>query len=241
MIPVVIIAGGLATRMHPITEKIPKSLLGVRGKPFIFHQLSLLEKNHVNEVVLCLGHLGKMVEDYLTSEHFSLNINFSYDGEKLLGTGGAVRKATQNMETPFFVLYGDSYLDIEYRGIADAYMNCGKPGLMTVYHNDGQWDTSNVVYTNGKINCYSKKKRTPEMRHIDYGLGVLAPEVFQNHESDTTFDLAEIYERLSENGDLFGYEVHKRFYEIGSSAGLVNLEDYLSSQEGIYEQSGFSG
>jgi NDP-sugar pyrophosphorylase family protein len=144
-----------------------------------------------------------------------------------LGTGGAVRKATDLIQGPFFVLYGDSYLDIDYAAVERAYKADERPAMMTICRNEGMWDTSNVVYENGRLVCYSKRKRTPDMRYIDYGLGILTPEVFADYKDKSVFDLADVYENLCEQGKLAGFEVHKRFYEIGSPDGLRDLEQYL--------------
>jgi NDP-sugar pyrophosphorylase family protein len=224
MIPVIILAGGLATRMRPVTEKIPKSMIAVNGKPFIHHQLTLLEKNGVSEVVLCVGYLGQQIEEYVSNgSTYHLHVEYSYDGDTLLGTGGAIKHIGNNLPDAFFVLYGDSYLDIAYQKVEHAYQVSGKKGLMTIFKNENQWDTSNVVFQDNTIIKYSKINKTKDMRYIDYGLGILQKSVFMDFPSDTAFDLASVYEQLSDESQLEGYEVFERFYEIGSQQGLTDL------------------
>ena len=146
-IPVAILAGGLATRLRPITEKIPKSLVPVAGKPFLAHQLELLHARGIRRAVLCIGHLGEMIQrDFGDGAAFGVKLDYSFDGEKLLGTGGAIKRALPLLGDEFFVLYGDSYLPVEYAPVAEFFHRSGKPGLMTVYRNEGSYDTSNVVF-----------------------------------------------------------------------------------------------
>jgi NDP-sugar pyrophosphorylase family protein len=229
-IPVAILAGGLATRLRPMTEKIPKSLVLVAGKPFLAHQLELLHARGIRRAVLCLGFLGEMIQRDFGSEACGIKLDYSFDGPKLLGTGGAVKRALPLLGEEFFVLYGDSYLPIEYAPIAEFFHRSGKLGLMTVYRNEGKYDTSNVVFHNGEIIVYDKKVSSPEMRHIDYGLSLFKLSVFDSYFADQSFDLAEVMGRLVREKQLAGYEVPERFYEMGSPAGLAELETLLQSK-----------
>jgi N-acetyl-alpha-D-muramate 1-phosphate uridylyltransferase len=238
MLPVAILAGGLATRLRPLTKSIPKSLVDVAGEPFVAHQLRLLKKNSVERVVLCVGHLGGMIEAVIgDGTVFGLKVEYSYDGAELMGTAGAVRTALPRLGPSFFVLYGDSYLPCDYRAVQNAFDATGKSGLMTVFRNDGQWDTSNVEFENGRLLAYSKKNRTPRMRYIDYGLGVFRAEAFTQIQ---VRDLADLYEALLKANQLAAFEVRERFYEIGSPAGLEETSRYLSvrgsSDEVLNEQ-----
>ncbi|HZI31144.1 MAG TPA: sugar phosphate nucleotidyltransferase, partial [Candidatus Binatia bacterium] len=153
-IPVAILAGGLATRLRPITEKIPKSLVPVAGRPFLAHQLEMLHTRGIRRVVLCIGHLGEMIQREFGTEAFGIQLDYSFDGEKLLGTGGAVKRALPKLGTEFFILYGDSYLPVQYAPVAEFFHQSGKPGLMTVYRNEGKYDSSNVVFRDGEIVVY---------------------------------------------------------------------------------------
>src|SRR5271154_5073114 len=229
-IPVAILAGGLATRLRPITKKIPKSLVLVAGRPFLAHQLELLHARGIRRAVLCIGYLGEMIQREFGNEAFGVKLDYSFDGPKLLGTGGAIKRALPLLGSEFFVLYGDSYLPVDYAPIANFFHKSGKPGLMTVYRNEGKYDTSNVVFADGEIKIYDKKNRLPEMRHIDYGLSLFKAEVFNSYSDNQIFDLAEVMGKLVREKQLAGYEVPERFYEMGSPAGLAELESLLQSK-----------
>jgi NDP-sugar pyrophosphorylase family protein len=229
-IPVAILAGGLATRLRPITEKIPKSLVPVGGRPFLAHQLEMLHARGIRQVVLCIGFLGEMIQREFGDEACGIKLAYSFDGEKLLGTGGAIKRALPRLGAEFFILYGDSYLPIEYAPVAAAFQASGKSGLMTVYHNEGKYDTSNVVFRHGEIAVYDKQAKLPEMRHIDYGLSLFKASVFDAYAADQVFDLAAVMGKLVREKQLAGYEVAERFYEMGSPAGLAELEELLASR-----------
>jgi NDP-sugar pyrophosphorylase family protein len=229
--PIAILAGGLATRLRPVTEKIPKALITVAGEPFLAHQLRLLQKSGLRKVVLCVGYRGEMIEEeFGDGAKFGVELSYSYDGPELLGTGGALKKALPKLGEKFLVLYGDSYLPIDYAGPARAFAASGQLGLMTVFRNEGRWDTSNVLFKDGAIHSYTKKQPSPEMRHIDYGLGVFSAEAFAPWPDGKPFDLADVYQGLIARSQLAGYEVSQRFYEIGSPAGLSELDSLLRSQ-----------
>jgi NDP-sugar pyrophosphorylase family protein len=230
-IPVAILAGGLATRLRPITEKIPKSLVSVAGKPFLAHQLELLRSRGIGRAVVCVGHLGEMIRrDFGDGSAFGVRLDYSFDGPQLLGTGGAIKRALPLLGDEFFVLYGDSYLPVAYRPIAEFFRRSGKLGCMTVYRNEGRYDTSNVMFRDSEIVVYDKKNRSPQMRYIDYGLSLFKAPVFDSQASDPPFDLAEVMGKLVREKQLAGYEVHERFYEMGSPAGLAELESLLRSK-----------
>jgi NDP-sugar pyrophosphorylase family protein len=229
--PVLILAGGLATRLRPLTEKIPKALVEVAGRPFLEHQLDLLRQNSIAEVILCLGYLGEMIEQrYGDGEALGVRIRYSFDGPILLGTGGAIKRASALLPDTFFVLYGDSYLPIDFKAVAAAFIEAGQPALMTVYANADAWDTSNVWFEQDRIRLYSKREKLPEMRFIDYGLMVCTRQIFDDCPSDVPFNLADTLEALSRKGQLAGHEVHQRFYEIGSPSGLAELDQLLSKR-----------
>ncbi len=226
---VAILAGGLGTRLHPLTSTLPKCLLEVRGEPFLVHQLRLLRDSGVDHAVLCLGHLGEMVRDFLhDGSRLGMRIDYSFDGPVLRGTGGAIRNALALLGEEFFVMYGDSYLTCDYQLVERAFLTCGKPALMTVFRNEGRWDTSNVEFDGATIRAYDKLHRTPRMRHIDYGLGAFHRCVFERYADSASFDLAEVYRDLLARGELAAIGVVERFYEIGSIEGLQDLEAFLS-------------
>ena len=230
--PVAILAGGLATRLRPVTEKIPKALLEVAGEPFLVHQLRLLRTAGIRRAVLCLGYRGEMIqEEFRDGSQFGVELRYSFDGPDLLGTGGALKKALPLLGGRFLVLYGDSYLPIDYAAPVNAFVASGKLGLMTVFLNEDRWDTSNVWFANGVIKNYDKKQPTVDMRYIDYGLGVFDAAAFTGFPAGKAFDLAEVYRNLIARNELAGHEVKQRFYEIGSHAGLAELDALLRSQK----------
>jgi MurNAc alpha-1-phosphate uridylyltransferase len=228
MLPIAILAGGLATRLRPMTELIPKALIEVAEKPFIAHQLNYLQKQGVKKVVICIGYLGKMIQEVVgDGSQWGMEIAYSYDGPILLGTGGALKQALHMLGDNFFVLYGDSYLPVNFSKVQDAFIRGKKLGLMTVIENQNQWDRSNVEFSQGKILDYNKSVIRSEMHHIDYGLGVLQKKVFDNYPKNKSFDLSEVYNQLSQVNQLSGYEVFERFYEIGSHQGILDTQNYL--------------
>ena len=232
MLPVAILAGGLATRLRPITETIPKALIQIAGEPFIFHQLRYLHQQGVASVVLCIGYLGEMIQDIVgNGSQFGVQVSYSFDGPKLLGTGGAIKAAIPLLGNNFFIFYGDSYLPIDFKSVAKAYFLSNKLGLMTVLKNENQWDKSNVIYQNDSLIEYNKEETKPHMNYIDYGLGILNSGVFNTYPTEESFDLSKVYNHLSLNKQLYGFEVFERFYEIGSHQGILETEEYLISRE----------
>jgi NDP-sugar pyrophosphorylase family protein len=230
-LPVAILAGGLATRLRPVTERIPKSLVEVAGRPFAELQVELLRRNGITDITFLVGHLGEMVRDVLgDGSRWDLSIRYTFDGPEPRGTGGAIRAALPALGDPFFVLYGDSYLECDYAAIARSFGASGQSGLMTVCRNDDRWDRSNVAFEDGRIVAYNKEARTPEMRHIDYGLGVLTKQGLGRWSGDEAFDLASVYRTLLAEGELAGFDVPGRFYEIGSHAGLEETRAYLAGK-----------
>lgn len=235
--PVAILAGGLATRMRPLTEEIPKALLDVAGRPFIAWQLDWIREQGGRRVVICAGYRGEQIQDEVgDGSAFGLDVHFVFDGPTLLGTAGALARALPVIVPEdaahdaaahgaahggaFFVLYGDSYLPIAWPPVQQAFLASGRLGLMTVYRNDDAHDRSNVEFEDGRILVYDKRQRTPGMKHIDWGLGLLRPEAFADVPRDQPSDLAGLYQRLLARDQLAAVEVHERFYEIGSFEGL---------------------
>jgi MurNAc alpha-1-phosphate uridylyltransferase len=234
MFPVAILAGGMGKRLYPITQTIPKSLVLVAGKAFIIHQLEYLRDQGVKEVILCVNHLGEMIQNIIgNGENFSIKISYSYDGLISLGTGGAIAKSLPLLGDNFFILYGDTFLPINFNEIAETYKINKTKALMTVFKNDNKWDKSNVMFTNNRLIKYNKYNPTTEMNYIDYGLSVVGASVFKDYSIDKNFDLADVYKNLSESNSLSGFEVHERFYEIGSLSGFQETENYFLKKKKI--------
>lgn len=231
MPPVAILAGGLATRLRHITEKIPKSLVTVAGRPFLAHQLEYLRDQGITSVVLCVGHLGEMVrEQFGDGAAWGLRLQYSSDGDVLLGTAGALRRALPLLGERFFVLYGDSYLLVQYGAVERAFAASGKQALMTVFRNEGRWDTSNVRFEDGEIRAYDKRSQAPDMQFIDYGLSMFHASALEAVPPGEVRDLAGLMKQLVEAREMAGFEAAERFYEIGSPAGLAELNTYLEGR-----------
>jgi NDP-sugar pyrophosphorylase family protein len=223
MIPIAILAGGLATRLGDVTKTIPKALLPIAGKPFIVHQLELLRAAGITEIVMCVAHLADQIEGAIGDGH-SIGVHVQYSHDQLLGTAGALRNALPLLGDEFLVMYGDSYLLCDYAGIAKAWQQSGKLGLMTVFENHGQYDASNVEFRGGHVLRY--EKGVSGMTHIDWGLGAFRAAAFEGY-PDGKLDLQRVYQDLLAKDQLFGYEVTDRFYEIGSHSGLEELRRLL--------------
>lgn len=226
--PIALLAGGLATRMRPVTSTIPKSMLPVADRPFIAHQLELIVGNGIREVVICCGFLGGQIESFVgDGSDYGCKVRYSYDGHSLRGTGGAIRNALPVLPDTFFVMYGDSYLLSDYRAAFEDFRTSGKLGLMTVFRNENRWDKSNVEFVDSAIRNYDKENATPTMHYIDYGLGIFKAEAFSSWTDDDIFDLTAVYRRLVKEGQLRGFEVNERFYEIGTPSGLAETDSLL--------------
>jgi NDP-sugar pyrophosphorylase family protein len=225
----VILAGGRGTRMQPLTDTIPKALVPVAGRPFVEHQLEWLAGQGVRDLVFCIGYRGAQLRDVVGDR-----AQYVDEGDELLGTAGALRLALDQgvLGESFGVLYGDSYLPIELAPVWDAFRASGAPALMTVLRNENRWDASNVRLEDGRVVKYDKTNagRRPELRWIDYGLSVLARDVLAQVEAGAAADLADLYAALSREGQLAGYEVRERFYEVGSPEGVADLERHLASR-----------
>jgi len=225
----VVLAGGLAKRMMPMTASTPKSMLVVAGRPFIEHQIELLRRQGIKRLVLCLAHLGTIIEGHIgDGSRFGLEVRYSYDGPTRMGTAGALRQAQSLLPDVFFLTYGDSFLPCDWRSVAREFFRYGKRALMALCRNAGQWDTSNVWFEQGEIRAYDKKHLLPAMQHIDYGLAVITRDVIRDVSEGCAVDLVDVYSRLLAQGELAACEVTDRFYEIGSPQGLTDLESYFN-------------
>ena len=230
MLPVAILAGGLASRLRPLTQTLPKALLPVAGRPFIHWQLAQLAQQGVTRVVLCVGYLGERIQAAVgDGSGFGVTVSYSFDGDTLLGTGGALQRALPLLGAAFFVLYGDSYLPCSFPAVQAAYEASAAPGLMTVFCNEDRWEKSNVLFRDGRVVEYDKHSPHSDMRHVDYGLSILSAETLQGNPAGTAFDLAEVYHDLAARGALAALPVEERFYEIGSVAGIEATEKYLAA------------
>jgi NDP-sugar pyrophosphorylase family protein len=227
--PVCLLAGGLGTRLGETVRDTPKPLLEVAGEPFLLHQLRLLRRYGAQRVVLCVGYLGERIEAAVGPERFGIEIAYSYDGPRLIGTLGAVRRAVPLLGERFLVLYGDTYLRVDYAAAAQAWIDSRRQGLMTVLRNQGRWDTSNALLSGDLVSAYDKHHPTPDMEWIDYGLGGLCRQALSRVPHDVD-DLAALYHALARDGELCGYEASERFYEIGTPASLSEADAFLRGE-----------
>ena len=227
---VVVLMGGLGTRLGGITKECPKSLVDVDGRPFFDYQLELLTAWGFKKFVFLIGYRADMIEEYFgDGSDRGISIRYSYDGEKLLGTGGAVRRAISLLEDDFLLIYGDSFMDIDYAETLyryDAGKAAGARALMTVLCNNNRFDKSNVIMDGGKLVLYDKHNPKPEMDYIDYGVCMYERSLFEAFAEDEAFDIAVIQHELSVEGKLSPQIVTKRFYEIGSPSSLAEFTEY---------------
>jgi NDP-sugar pyrophosphorylase family protein len=228
--PICILAGGLGTRLGERVRDTPKPLLEIAGEPFLLHQLRLLAEHDAHAIVLCVGYLGEQIERVVGRERFGLRIAYSYDGPEPAGTLGAIRAARELLGERFLVLYGDTYLRIDYRAAVAAWKASGMPALMCVLRNAGRWDRSNALYAHGRVLAYDKLAPRPEMEWIDYGLGGLSQRALELAPGGAT-DLAALYGRLADAGLLCGFRATERFYEIGTPAALEETAAMLRTLE----------
>jgi NDP-sugar pyrophosphorylase family protein len=227
-VPVAILAGGRATRLGALAADTPKALIRVAGRPFVDHQLDLLRRRGLRRVVLCVGHLGNQIADHVgDGRHYGLDVHYAFDGPRLLGTGGAIRRAVDALEPLCWVLYGDSYLDFDYSAALARFDEHDEPAQMTVYRNRGRWDQSNVAVRDGRVICYDKRRPRPEMEYIDYGASLLRSAAIDRIPWNEPSDLGDLFYGLSLEGLLASHEVVERFYEVGSRDGIADLERYL--------------
>jgi len=222
--PVCILAGGVGSRLGAAVKDTPKPVLTVAGRPFALWQLELLRSYGAERVVMCVGYLGERIEAAVGSP-FGLDVRYVYDPPELAGTAGAVRGALDLLGERFLVLYGDTYLRIDYAAVDAAHAASGLPGLMTVLRNEGRWDTSNAILRGGRIVAHDKRAPTPEMHWIDYGLGALTAAALE----EPGDDLSDVYRALAARGELAGYEATERFYEIGTPGSLAEASAFLAA------------
>lgn len=228
MLPIAILAGGLATRLGSLTSNLPKSLIEINGRPFIDWQMNQLVSAGYSHFVFCLSHKSGLIQNYVgDGSRWDVDVQYSLDGELQLGTGGAIKNALPMLGQNFAVIYGDSFLPIDFSEVEDDFLESGAQGLMTIFANNDQFDKSNVEYSDGNIIHYDKVIRNSHMRHIDYGLTYLRAQAFSEFKESKSFDLSDVYSQLLKKDELSGFEVFERFYEIGSQQGIADFSEYL--------------
>jgi len=228
----VILAGGLGTRQRPLTETVPKVLIPVRGRPFVDYQLALLKKSGIDDFVFCIGHLGEKVQRHLgDGSAYGCNIRYSFDGPRLLGPAGALKRAVPLLQDRFFVTYGDAYLRAPYGEIMEILVSSEKLAVMSVYRNENRFGRSDVVVREGAVVQYDKKKRVEGMDWINYGVSALRKEALALVPEGEFCDEETFYGSLIKRKDLLAFEVKNRFYEIGTPASLAEFEAFIGKED----------
>ena len=229
---VVILSGGLATRLRPLTETVPKSLVEIEGRPFLEYQIGFVKKGGVRDIVLCAGYRGEKIEKYFgNGKQIGVDIKYSYEREKLLGMAGALKNAEDLLEDKFFVMNGDSYLFLDFGAVMSYFEEKGKTGLMVVYKNYDRYDRSNVVVEGNLVKQYNRQTKTEDMVYIDYGVSILKKSTLSLVSPNQVYSLDELYQQLIPREELLAYEVNERFYEIGSPGGLAEFREVVSKGE----------
>jgi len=225
---VCVLAGGLGSRLGSQVASVPKPIVEVAGRPFLLHQLELLAAHGADHVVMCVGYRGEQIEEVIGASRYGIEIEYAYDGAELQGTLGAVRAAAPRLGQRFLVLYGDTYLRVDYQAVDRGWRSSGLPALMTVLHNKGRWDVSNAVYEEGLVTRYDKRVPLPSMEWIDYGLTGLTADAVGLVDHGRS-DLADLHQVLAERRLLYGYVATERFYEIGTAEALAETDRFLRS------------
>jgi len=247
--PILILAGGLGTRISSINPGRPKSMVNVNGQPFVAHQLRLLKEQGFTDAVLCVGHKSEPLREFVgDGTKFGINVVYSYDsdtmdpdskefgkpaseGSELIGTGGAVLKATKLVSSPFAVIYGDAWLDFSVAPVIESFSRLGKPALMTVFRNENRWAPSNLLIDGEQVTCYNKVNPTADMVHIDFGMSIFSDQAFNGFSLEQKFDLTEVVIALISRDELACFEVTERFYEVGSPQAVRDLEEHLQRKK----------
>ncbi len=225
MMTVIILCGGLASRLYPLSETTPKSLIEIHKKPFIHYQLEQLHQQHITDVILCVGKFGDIIEEKIGNKYKNITIQYSHDGELPLGTGGAIKKALSLIpENDFIVLYGDSYLQIPINKMINKYYASKKPILMSVYRNKNKLHKNNIIY-NGEILSYDKELYHPDMTHIDYGINIFNKSVFV--QTPHIFDLSKLLTDFVKIKQVSSIEATVSFHEVGSFKGIEKFEKFI--------------
>lgn len=228
---IVILCGGLATRLYPLTKKIPKSMIRIEGKPFLEHQLDLLKKNKIKNILLCIGYKGEQIKKYFGSgKKFGVKIRYSREKKKLLGTAGALKNAEKLLDDAFLVMWGDSYLPFDFQGAIKFFKKFNNLGLLTVYKNCNRYEPSNVEVEGNFVKVYSKKRKTKKMKYIDYGVSIFRKEILKFIPKNQVYDISRLNQLLIKKKQLLAFPSRKRFYQIGTFSGIEEFRKYLKNE-----------
>jgi len=227
----VIICGGLATRLGNLSKNIPKSMIDIEGKPFLLYQIENLKKNNIKDILLCVGHLSEKIIDYFgDGKKFGVNITYSYDKDKALGPIGAVKNAEKLLDDEFFIMYGDSYLSVDFQDAYNYFKKNNKPSMMVVYKNNDKFDKSNLIIKDNLVVGYGDKERTKDMKYIDYGTSLLTKNCLKFVPNNEFFSTGKFFSKLIKERNLRAYEVFKRFYHIGNPESLEEFRNFIKNR-----------
>ena len=228
----VILVGGRGERLRPLTDNITKPMVEVGGKPFVEYLILLLKENGIKSILFLAGYLGNKIEDYFCDgSKWRVKIDYSFE-EKPIGTGGAVRLAKGKLEKNFFLLFGDSYLAIDYRGMAKEYMGSKRKAMLAIYDNSNETDVPfNVMIDKSKeiVTVYNKRKdNPPSFKYCDAGVIAVDRQVVDLIEEKKFISFEEaIYPRIISEEGLGYYMAECRFYDIGTIQRFKVFEQYI--------------
>jgi len=202
-------------------------MVKVWGKPFLEYQLEVLRRGGIEDIILCIGHMGEQIERHFgNGSKYGVNIEYSTE-DKLLGTAGALKKAEALLNGRFFTMYGDSYLFLDFSLVMSYFESRNKLALMTVYKNYDRYDKSNTIVEEGLVKKFSKKERTRDMVYIEYGANIFKKEALEMIPENQFYSLDDFFPSLIKMEELLAFEVKERFYELGSPQGFEEFKTYI--------------
>ncbi|HLF43269.1 MAG TPA: sugar phosphate nucleotidyltransferase [Acidimicrobiia bacterium] len=217
-LPVAILAGGEGTRVaHLTSEQLPKAMLPLNDRPFVDYQLANLADQGIRRVLLLVGYGGETIRRHVENgSRFGLEVDYAFDGPKLLGTGGAIRAALGRLPAEFWVTYGDTLLQVPIEAVEERFLSSSLTACMTVLRNRDRWETSNVAIEGDLVAAYEKGAAPGTYDYIDYGMILFRRVGFERFATGEVFDLADLLTLLVRYRQLGWFEVEDRFYDIGT-------------------------
>jgi len=222
---IVVLCGGKGTRIKTVSKNVPKSLIKVKGKPFLEYKLNKLEKFDFKNLYLCTGYKSYQIKKFIKKRKNKLNTNICNDGKELLGTGGAIKKIINKLSKFFFVTYGDIYDQINYELMLKEYKKKKLPVMMSIIKNKNKLYVNNVDIIDNKFIFYNKKGANFFFDFIDYGVIIFKKKIFTEIK-EKKFQLEDLIHNLSLRRQISFYVEKKNFYEIGSIDGLKNFNNF---------------
>ena len=227
----IILCGGLATRLGNLSKDTPKSMIKIEGKPFLEYQIEMLKKQSIKDIILCAGHLSeKIIEYFGDGKKFGVNIRYSHDDEKPLGPIGALKNAEPLLDDVFFIMYGDSYLFVDFKKVYSYFLEYEDLALMVAYKNFDKYDASNLAIKNGRIVACGKENKTKDMIYIDYGTSILRKKVLEIVPKYTPYSTERFFSELVKKRELMAFETEERFYHIGNLKSLEEFRSYIRTK-----------